>query len=258
MFKPRTEPVAQGTVPYNWSAASIYQCTWYCYYRALECGFSAPCWWDRETQTGSYTNARDWLENFRDPWEVKSIDYVPVAGDIIVYSYGNPDFGHVIFCETDVMTSEYRSGDPDSFRNAKVGDFGGTLLGYLHYPYEPVLPVERDETRDQIQTTDESLRIRVKPSLDAEIVGHVQLGYYNVFDKKDNDGYTWYKIANGRWCANITTNFFPGTDDDFMKEIERVWNATKVKIKGLEDENKEMKEDFNSISKIAEKWYVNG
>ena len=254
MFKPRTEPVKEGTLPYVWNIPSVYQCVWYCYYRCLEVGFS-PCeWFDRATQTGSYTNAKDWLKEYRDPWEVKNIGYTPVAGDILVY--GDEPYGHVIFCETDVMTSEYRSGDPDSFRNAKIGDYHGTLIGILHYPYEPVLPVERDETRDQIQTTDESLRIRVKPSLDAEIVGHVQLGYYNVFDKKDNDGYTWYQIAKGRWCANITTNFFPGTDDDFMKEIERVWNATKVKIKGLEDQNKEMKEDFNSIGKIAEKWYA--
>ena len=256
MFKPRTTPVEEGTQPYVWNIASVYQCVWYCYYRCLEVGFSPVEWFDRETKTGSYTNAKDWLKEYRDPWiPITDPSYKPVAGDILVY--GDEPYGHVIFCETDVMTSEYRSGDPHSFRNAKIGDYKGTLIGVLHYPYDPVLPIERNESVDQIQTTDEALRIRIKPSLDAEIVGHVQLGYYNVLDKKDADGYTWYKIAKDRWCADITTNFLPGDEDDFMKEIERVWNQTKEKIKGLEDNNKDMTEDFVKIAKIADKYVDN-
>ena len=251
MFTPRTTPVENGTQPYNWTTPTIYECTWYCYYRALEVGFSAPCWWDRATKTGSYTNAKDWIANFREPWEVKPSDYTPVAGDILVYNYA--DLGHVIFCETEVMTSEYRSGREDSFRNAKIGDFNGELIGVLHYPYEPVKPVERNENVDQIQTTDDSLRIRTKPSLNGEIVGHVQIGYYNVLDIKEADGYTWYKLAKDRWCANDSTIFLP-SEDDIMAEIERFVNATKTKIKTLENKNKEMVDDFASIRKIADKY----
>ena len=256
MWTPRTTPVTEGEKPFAWGVESVYQCTWFCYFESAFHSLSYPCYWDRATKTGSYTNAKDWLKEYRDPWiPIYDKDYVPVAGDILVY---DGEYGHVIFCETDVMTTEYRNGDPDSFRVGKVGDYNGTLLGVLHYPYEPCLPVERDEMRNQIQTTDDSLRIRSKPSLDAEIVGHVQLGFYNVFDTKENDGYTWYQISKGRWCANVSTIYLPANDDDFMKEIERVWNATKSKIKGLEKETKDMKEDFNSIQKIAEKWNVNG
>lgn len=252
MFKPRTEPVAVGTQPYAWNVPSIYQCTWYCYYRALECGMSAPTWWDRATQTGSYPNAKDWLENFRDPWEVKDTSYTPKAGDILVYT--DNSYGHVIFCETDVMTSEYRSGNADSFRNAKIGDYKGDLIGVLHYPFESVLPVERNENVVQIQTTDEQLRIRTAPSLEAEIVGHVQLGYYNVLSEKDADGYTWYEIAKDRWCANITTNYLPKAEDDFVRQLEKFLNDTKAKINALESENEEMKSDMSQIKTIAERW----
>ena len=251
MFKIRTEPVAVGTEPYRWNIESQYQCTWYGYYRAIECGFTPPTYWDRATKTGSYPNAKDWLENYRDPWQVKDKNWKPVAGDILVY---DGEYGHIIFCESDSMISEYRSGDPNSFRNAKIGDYKGELLGILHYPYESVLPVERNENVNQIETTDEQLRIRTAPSLSAEIVGHVQLGYYNVLSEKDADGYTWYEIAKDRWCANITTNYLPAEQNDFVRQLEKFLNDTKAKITALESQNKEMREDYMKIKNISERW----
>lgn len=253
MFKPRTSPVAVGTVPYAWGVESVYQCTWYAYYRALEAGFSAPCWWDRATKTGSYTNAKDWMVEYRDPWEpITDPSYIPCAGDIAVYNYG--EFGHVLFLETETMTSEYRSGNADSFRNAKLGDFKGELLGFLHYPYKSVLPVERNENAVQIQTTDEQLRIRTAPNLEAEIVGHVQLGYYNVLSQTEADGYTWYEIAKDRWCADITTNYLPAEQNDFVRQLEKFLNDTKAKINALEEENKQMRADYADVKNIAMRW----
>lgn len=252
MFKVRTTPVEVGTQPYVWNIPSVYQCVWYCFYRALECGFSAPTYWDRETKQGSYTNAKEWLKNYRDPWQtITDPNYKPVAGDILVY---DGTFGHVIYCETDVMTSEYRNGDKDSFRNAKIGDYKGDLLGVLHYPYESVLPVERNENVPQIETTDEALRIRTAPSLSAEIVGHVQLGYYNVLSQTDADGYTWYELAKDRWCANITTNYLPRESTDFVKQIED-WARNMVSQVKLKDEKiAELSADMEKIDAIAGKW----
>lgn len=251
MFAPRTSPVQVGTPPYNWGSETVYQCTWYAYYRAMEVGFTAPTWWDRATHTGSYTNAVDWLVEYRDPWQpITSKDYIPVAGDIAVYDYN--EFGHVVFLETNTMTSEYRSGDPDSFRNAKLGDFKGVLLGFLHYPYESVLPVERNVNVNQIETTDEQLRIRVAPSLDAEIVGHVQLGYYNVLQQTEADGYTWYEIAKDRWCANITTNYLPSDSADIIKELERYFDAMKSTIKTLTSERDQYKDIVKEVHKITD------
>lgn len=252
MFKPRTEPVPYGLEPYKWGIQSVYQCVWYCFYRALECGFSAPCYWDRETKQGSYTNAKEWLKNYRDPWiPITDPNYKPVAGDILVY---DGVYGHVIYCETEVMTSEYRNGDKDSFRNAKIGDYKGDLLGVLHYPYESVLPVERNENVPQIETTDESLRIRVEPSLSAEIIGHVQLGYYNVLAQQDADGYTWYEIATDRWCANITTKYLPNESNDFVKQIEE-WARNMVSQVKLKDEKiADLSADMEKIEAITKRW----
>lgn len=251
MFKVRTEAVKEGTKPYAWSVESVYQCTWYSFFRCQEAmSCTPPTYWDRATQTGSYPNAKLWLENYRDPWQVKGVDYTPVAGDIAVF---DGEYGHVQFMETDVMYSEYSNGDPNSFRNGRF-EKKDNLLGFLHYPYESVNPVDRNTEVDQIQTTDDTLRIRTAPSLEAEIVGHVQIGYYNVIQSKDNDGYIWYEIAKNRWCANITTKFLPKDDNDFVKQLERFLNETKAKIKALEGENEELRADMSKISNITERW----
>lgn len=251
MFKVRTEPVAYGTEPYRWDVGSVYQCTWFVYYRIAELnlGWEFPCWWDRETKTGSYTNAKEWLKNYRDPWEVKDPSYTPVAGDIAVF---DGTFGHVQFLETDAMFSEYSSGDPNSFRNGKF-EKKGNLLGFLHYPLKSVPNVDRNTSVNQIECTDESLRIRTKPNLNGEIVGHVSKGFYNVLNTKDADGYKWYEISKDRWCANIGNIYYP-VEEDFVKQLENFLNVTRAKISTLESENNDMRNDMKNITKIAERW----
>ena len=247
MFKVRTTPVEVGTQPYNWDVDSKYQCTWYCFYRALEVGYSAPCYWDRETRTGSYTNAKEWLKNYREPWEVKGVDYTPVAGDICVFD-GNA--GHVQFLESDVMFSEYASGNPDSFKN---GTFvkKSNLLGFLHYPLSVVEPVERNTSVDQIQTTDATLRIRTSPSRKADIVGYVQIGYYDILDVKEADGYVWYKLAKDRWCADVSTIYLPA-DDDIIKELDRLFKAMKQSIEEKQEIIDDRESRLDEIKELAE------
>lgn len=256
----RTTPVEVGTVPYDWNSKYTYECTWFAYYRCGEAdkSMSYPCWWDRATQTGSYTDAKDWLKNYRDPWEVKDPDYIPVENDIVVF---DGPLGHVAFIEkvegNTAILSQYKNGDINSFSNYawKIGtDYTGPVLGYLHYPYGTVETVDRNTAVDQIETLDITLRIREKPSLDGTIVGHVQLGYYNVLDRKEADGYTWYKLANNRWCADIETKYLPGEGEDIIKELERYFDSMKEKVNVLTDENAELKEDMGHINAIAESW----
>lgn len=252
MFPPRTTPLTYGEQPWKWDIPSVYQCTWWCFWRFFQVHGIYPCYQNGETKTGSYNNANTWLENVREPVEAKGLDWTPVAGDIAVYDYDVD--GHVLFFETDTMTSEYRSGRPDSFRNATFGDFKGTLKGFLHCPYDPVLPVERNESVNQIQTTDTTLRIRVAPSLEAEIVGHVQLGYYNVLQTEEADGYTWYEISKDRWCANITTNYLPSDSSDFVKQIEEWANAMVTTVKQKDKKISDLTSDMKEIESIARKW----
>ena len=254
----RTTPVAEGTVPYNWGSSYLYECTWFAYYRCGEAdtSLSYPCWWDRATKTGSYTDAKDWLENYRDPWVPKGTDYTPVAHDIVVFDGA---FGHVAFIEKVdngvAVLSQYMSGDPNSFSNYawKIGtDYTGKLLGYLHYPDHQIPTAERDPSEDQIQTTDITLRIREKPSLDAEIIGHVQLGYYNILNKEENDGYTWYQIAENGWCADITTVYLPSDKDDIIKQIEKYFDDMKAQVNTLKEQDAELKSRLKKIKELAD------
>lgn len=244
----RTSAVPYGTKPYEWNISSVYQCTWYAYYRALEEGMSPPTWWDRETETGSYPNAKLWLDNYRGPWiPITDKNYVPVAGDIVVF---DGEYGHVQYMETNVMYSEYRNGFPDSFANGKF-ERTGNLLGFLHYPYKEIGPVDRNTNVTQIQTTDESLRIRTEPSLDAEVIGHVQLGYYNVLQERENEGYTWYEIGMNRWCANVSTVYLP-KQDDIIAQIEKYFDAMKTEIDALSNERDQLKKKIEQIKAICE------
>lgn len=247
-FAVRTNPVEWGTEPYIWTGGTIYQCVWFCYGRAGEAGLPDPCYNNRATKTEGYNNAKTWLNNYKEPWEIRDTNYTPVKGDIAVF---DGTYGHVVFFETDDMISEYSNGDPNSFRNRDWASMGkSNLLGFLHLPFDPVEPVERNTNVDQIQTTDESLRIRTKPSLDGEIVGHVQLGFYNVLDIKEADGYRWYRLGKDRWCADVSTIYLPA-DEDIIKLIEEYLNRMKAEVKELAKERDDYKDRLRKINDIS-------
>lgn len=70
--------------------------------------------------------------------------------------------------------------------------------------YVPVTePVERDETRDQLEVIKNKLRVRTEPSLNGEILDFAKLGYYNDLETRENDGYVWHKIADDNWVAQV-------------------------------------------------------
>lgn len=102
-WTPRTTAVTTGTAPYDWSSATNkFECTWYAYYRVQEGSGLAepPCWYSGSGSSGVglYTNAKDWLDHYRDPWQIIPVQqfYKCKAGDIIVFT-GN--YGHVVVVE---------------------------------------------------------------------------------------------------------------------------------------------------------------
>lgn len=142
----RTSAPAQGTSPYNWSDPNKFQCTWYSYYRVQEgSGLNQPpCWFDKASGTPGYTNAKEWLNEYRDPWQVKDVNYIPVPGDIAVFT---GTYGHCMVIESKIdndhyMISDYNMIAPDTFDYAqwtrgsrRQGYIStGNLIGYLHNP----------------------------------------------------------------------------------------------------------------------------
>lgn len=61
-------------------------------------------------------------------------------------------------------------------------------------------PVNRNEKIDQVFVKVPQLRARKEPSLKGAILGYINEGYYDIQDKKDADGYTWYKVQE-MWIA---------------------------------------------------------
>ena len=61
-------------------------------------------------------------------------------------------------------------------------------------------PVERNTKVDQLNVKVENLRARTEPSLNGTILGYINMGYYNIEETAENDGYVWYKVQ-GMWIA---------------------------------------------------------
>lgn len=161
----RTE--APTGAPYPFGVESEGQCTWYSYWRAYEALGSKPCWYDGcgDSGYGYYTNAKLWLEHFRDPWEVKDRSYDPVPGDIVVWD-GN--YGHVAYVEKNngdgtAYLSQYNMDGDCKFSNCnwKIGkritratvdrDYKystGEVLGYLHFPRQNDVKAQLIEVRN--------------------------------------------------------------------------------------------------------------
>ena len=154
---------------------------------------------------------------------------------------------------------------PDRFYNEmsleKLNAQVGAEPTYILSMPDTIDTVERNEDVNQILTTDTALRIRTAPSLSASIVGHVQIGYYNVLaieeassaDKKQykeahgEDLECWYEIGKDRWCGNVSTEFLPKkSSDDISKAIEIIVKAAKE----LQEENNRYKEGLKNISDI--------
>lgn len=130
-------------------SAKTGQCTTYCYNRAIEVNGAAPCWYEGSGDDGYgyYTNAKEWLKHYRSPYIVKSPDYTPVPGDVVVW---DGHYGHVAFVEqvyddgTALLSQSNMNGDEEysTIPHWKIGkpidkSYGfkyttGAVLGYLH------------------------------------------------------------------------------------------------------------------------------
>lgn len=61
-------------------------------------------------------------------------------------------------------------------------------------------PVERNPKVDQIYVKAEELRARKEPNLKGTVLGYINIGYYDIQDKTEADGYIWYRVQD-MWIA---------------------------------------------------------
>lgn len=98
--------------------------------------------------------------------------------------------------------------------------------------------VERNENVNQVEVLVEKLRVRTEPNLGGSILGFSNIGFYNVYDQVEADGYIWMKIAENQWIATVEgewTIYYPANN------YEELYKEALEKIKLLEIENDVLK-----------------
>lgn len=135
-------------------------------------------------------------------------------GDVCIWEYG-----HIaIFDHWDGYNCWYFSQNPNPSQVMKITD-GGMHSFRLKTKKEITPNVEKDEYKNQIEVKVSELRVRSTPSLNGIILGYANKGFYNFYETKDNDGYTWYKIANDQWIASSkdwTNIYLAKSKDEFI------------------------------------------
>lgn len=114
----------------------------------------------------------------------------------------------------------------------------------IHYDITPpeetiiIKGVERDENKNQLKVNATQLRARKEPSTKSDFVGFVETNaYYDYLETKDNEDYTWYKITDDIWIANIKLDILPKKENELEK---------------LKKENAELKEYIAELQKTID------
>ena len=64
-------------------------------------------------------------------------------------------------------------------------------------------PTTINKNKNQVEILKEYLNCRDNYSLSGKVLGFANIGYYDILDKKQADGYTWYRIDYNKWVADI-------------------------------------------------------
>lgn len=164
-----------------------------------------------------YGEKRKQLDQFFD--EVDTHDMYP--GDVCIWEYG-----HIaIFDNYDGRTCWYFSQNYPLNSNSHLQPIGETDVHAfrLKQAKPPVTPnVERDEYKNQIEVKANDLNVRKNPSLKADKIGKASVGFYNFFETKEVDGYTWYNIDVDQWIAynKDWENVYPAKEKDKYVQLK--------------------------------------
>ena len=77
----------------------------------------------------------------------------------------------------------------------------------------------RDTSKDQIQITNDFIRIRQYPNISDTVLGQVKEGeIYTILDKEKEYGSYWYKIKTN---TGITGYVYSGNDNEYIKLLKK-------------------------------------
>lgn len=97
-------------------------------------------------------------------------------------------------------------------------------------------PVARNTLVDQLEVLIENLNARNNASVNADRLGYVTPGFYNVISEQKGGDYTWWEIEPGVWCASgegwnvFHAKDLPKTYDVAFKSVSTGDKNTLVKL----------------------------
>lgn len=104
------------------------------------------------------------------------------------------------------VDTDYSYKDYESYmRDNKLNGFGGEIMSNIP------TPVAKDDKKNQIYINYPKINARVQPTTNSESLGFFEIGYYNVYDVTENQGYTWYKLGDA-WAAD-EISYYPIQSD---------------------------------------------
>ena len=124
------------------------------------------------------------------------------------------DNGDVVGTGSDYGGSKYYTKTYTKASNYRINS-NYIFKGFIYCPYEFAYtvgtPVARNTEVDQAEITISNLRARSEASLSGTVMGYVNPGIYNVLRIAQADGYAWYEIEDGMWCAQVSgVELLPG------------------------------------------------
>jgi hypothetical protein len=124
------------------------------------------------------------------------------------------DNGDVVGTGSDYGGSKYYTKTYTKASNYRINS-NYIFKGFIYCPYEFAYtvgtPVARNTEVDQAEITISNLRARSEASLSGTVMGYVNPGIYNVRRIAQADGYAWYEIEDGMWCAQVSgVELLPG------------------------------------------------
>ncbi len=129
-----------------------------------------------------------------------------------------------------------------------INDGGYKWVKTDKFTIDEVTPkVERDDSMEQVEVLVEQLRVRKEPNLKGEVIGYAAIGFYNVLDKKEADGYLWVKIADNQWIASNDKDGW--TKIYTSKDYKKLYEDTLAKNKALESEVNTLKSKIDKAIK---------
>jgi len=147
----------------------------------------------------------------------------PVKGSMIVWNSNN--HGHCAIVEEVINSNTIRVSESgwsahsyswEAILNNSNGQWtcgeawlqngGYTFMGFVYPPIDKELPkpVERDKNKNQFKINcDNTMNIRLDHTTKSESIGFGKTGFYDILQMVSQDGYNWYEVEKGKWCALI-------------------------------------------------------